>query len=127
MGTTRKTMKVLIIVGLLILSVSTAPKGKGKGSGENGSSEKESGEIGPAVEGVILTHVEVSLACTKGTPLGEKLEKAFNDCNGDGIEVRSLSRQGGKRKGGKGKGKAGKGKGKAGKGKSWKRKGKRVM
>ena len=66
-------MKVLIIFGLLILSVSTAPKGKGKGSGESGSSEKESGENGPVVEGVILTHVEVSLACTKATPLGEKL------------------------------------------------------
>merc|ERR1712123_365853 len=65
----------------------------------------------------ILSNSEVSLACTKGTPLGDQLENALKYCD----KVDKLSRQIGKN--GKGKGKAGKGKSGKGKGKSGKGKG----
>merc|ERR1712123_441499 len=64
----------------------------------------------------ILSNSEVSLACTKGTPLGDQLENALNYCD----KVNELSRQIGKNGKGKGKG----GKGKSGKGKSTSGKGK---
>merc|ERR1712123_273007 len=67
----------------------------------------------------ILSNSEVSLACTKGTPLGDQLENALNYCD----KVDKLSRQIGKNGNGKGKagkGKSGKGKGKSGKGKGGK-------
>ena len=103
-------MKVLILWGLFILSASAAPKGKG--------SVKESTKE----EVILLSNVEVVLACTKGTTLGEQYEKAINDCD---KELGQLNRQAGKgkEKTGKGKGKTGKGKGKAGKGNSGKGKG----
>ena len=93
-------MKVLILWGLFVLSVSALPKGKG--------SVKES----TIEEVILLSNVEVVLACTKGTTLGEQYEKAFNDCD---KELGQLFRQAGN-----GKGKTGKGKGKTGKGKSGK-------
>merc|ERR1712123_390333 len=67
----------------------------------------------------ILSNSEVSLACTKGTPLGDQLENALNYCE----KVDKLSRRIGKNGNGKGKagkGKSGKGKGKSGKGKGGK-------
>ena len=103
-------MKVLILWGLLILSVYAAPKGKG------------SGKAITRQDAIVLSNVEVVLACTKGTTLGEQYEKAFNDCDKD---LGQLSRQvgNGKGKSGKGKGKGKSGKGKGGKGKGGKGKG----
>merc|ERR1719470_439907 len=101
-------MKLLILWGLLVLSVYAAPKRKG------------SGEASTTQEILSLSNVEVVLACTKGSTLGEQYAKAFNDCD---KELGPLSRQAGS---GKGKGKTGKGKsgkGKSGKGKSGKGKG----
>merc|ERR1712123_82926 len=63
----------------------------------------------------ILSNSEVSLACTKGTPLGDQLENALNYCD----KVDELSRQIGKN--GKGKGNSGKGKSTSGKGKGGKK------
>merc|ERR1740137_209373 len=101
-------MKVPLLLALFILSVFSAPKGKA-------SLEKipTKRQIAP-----ILSNSEVSLACTKGTPLGDQLENALNYCE----KVDELSRQIGKN--GKGKGKGGKGKSGKGKGKSGKGKGK---
>merc|ERR1740137_506687 len=100
-------MKVPLLLALFILSVFSAPKGKA-------SLEKipTKRQIAP-----ILSNSEVSLACTKGTPLGDQLENALKYCD----KVDELSRQIGKN--GKGKGKAGKGKSGKGKGKSGKGKG----
>merc|ERR1719483_2024860 len=97
-------MKVPLLLALFILSVFSAPKGKA-------SLEKipTKRQIAP-----ILSNSEVSLACTKGTPLGDQLENALNYCD----KVDELSRQIGKN--GKGKGKSGRGKGKSGKGKGGK-------
>merc|ERR1712034_62517 len=108
MGTEKETMKVLILSGLLVLSVYAAPKGKG------------SGEASTTQEILPLSNVEVVLACTKGSTLGEQYAKAFNDCD---KQLGQLSRQA---RNGKGKGKTGKGKsgkGKSGKGKGGKGKG----
>merc|ERR1719470_104055 len=104
-------MKLLILWGLLVLSVYAAPKGKG------------SGEASTTQEILPLSNVEVVLACTKGSTLGEQYAKAFNDCV---KQIGQLSRQAanGKGKGKTGKGKSGKGKsgkGKAGKGKGGRR------
>merc|ERR1740137_52488 len=104
-------MKVPLLLALFILSVFSAPKGKA-------SLEKipTKRQIAP-----ILSNSEVSLACTKGTPLGDQLENALNYCD----KVDEMSRQIGKNGKGKGgKGKSGKGKGKSGKGKSTSGKGK---
>ena len=103
-------MKVLILWGLFILSVYAAPKGKGSVT----ESTKE--------EVILLSNVEVVLACTKGTTLGEQYQKAFDACDKD---LGQLSRQvgNGKGKSGKGKGKGKSGKGKGGKGKGGKGKG----
>merc|ERR1719483_1173177 len=100
-------MKVPLLLALFILSVFSAPKGK------------PSLEKLPTKRQIttILSNSEVSLACTKGTPLGDQLENALNYCD----KVDELSRQ--IRKNGKGKGKAGKGKSGKGKGKSGKGKG----
>merc|ERR1719470_605983 len=96
-------MKLLILWGLLVLSVYAAPKGKG------------SGEASTTQEILPLSNVEVVLACTKGSTLGEQYAKAFNDCD---KQLGQLSRQAGN-----GKGKGGKGNGKSGKGKAGKGKG----
>merc|ERR1719483_1650949 len=100
-------MKVPLLLELFIISAFSAPKGKA-------SLEKipTKRQIAP-----ILSNSEVSLACTKGTPLGDQLENALNYCE----KVDELSRQ--IRKNGKGKGKAEKGKSGKGKGKSGKGKG----
>merc|ERR1719470_187402 len=103
-------MKLLILWGLLVLSVYAAPKRKG------------SGEASTTQEILSLSNVEVVLACTKGSTLGEQYAKAFNDCD---KQLGQLSRQAGngKGKGKGGKGKGGKGNGKSGKGKAGKGKG----
>merc|ERR1719483_1849602 len=114
-------MKVPLLLELFILSVFSAPKGKA-------SLEKipTKRQIAP-----ILSNSEVSLACTKGTPLGDQLENALNYCDKVDEMSRQIGKKGkgksGKGKGGKGKGgkgKSGKGKGKSGKGKSTSGKGK---
>merc|ERR1719483_1091063 len=102
-------MKVPLLPALFILSVFSAPKGKA--SFEKLPTKRQ---INP-----ILSNSEVSLACTKGTPLGDQLENALNYCD----KVDELSRQigrNGKGKGKAGKGKSGKGKSKSGKGKGGK-------
>ena len=100
-------MRVPLLLALFILSVFSAPKGK-----PSLKKLPTKRQIAP-----ILSNSEVSLACTKGTPLGDQLENALNYCD----KVDELSRQIGKN--GKGKGKAGKGKSGKGKGKSGKGKG----
>ena len=65
-----------------------------------------------------FSSAEVTLACTAGTALGEKMLAAFDTCL---HQEQPAGRKGGR---GKGKGKRGKGKGKRGKGKGGKGKGK---
>ena len=55
-------------------------------------------------EGICLTGADVALACTAGTPLGEKLMLALTACSNSDTEEDLEMR---KRKKGKGKGKKG--------------------
>merc|ERR1719295_1649180 len=51
-------------------------------SSESSSSESGSGE-GFRGPGLYFSPIEVDLACTAGSPLGEKLASAFETCLGD--------------------------------------------
>merc|ERR1711970_1048047 len=125
MGTTRRTMRVLLLLGFFLISVFSQPLPE-----ETGGKCRQNRKI-LMKENIPTTHEEILLSCTDCTPLRENIEKAFNECNGDALDFASLSRQangkgkGGKGKGGKGNGGKGKGKGgKGGKGKGGKGKGK---
>merc|ERR1711970_440041 len=109
MGTTRRTMRVLLLLGFFLISVFSQPLPE-----ETGGKCRQNRKI-LKEENIPTTHEEILLSCTDCTPLRENIEKAFNECNGDALDFASLSRQAnGKGKGGKGKSGKGKGKGKGG-------------
>merc|ERR1711936_768432 len=125
MGTTGRTMRVLLLLGFFLISVFSQPVQEAQPlPEETGGKCRENRKI-LLEENLPTTHEDILLSCTDCTPLRENLEKAFNECNGDVLDFASLSRQAnGKGKGGKGK--SGKkkekekekvGKGKEGKGK----------